>query len=70
MSKIFEAWCDKCKWFTTHIEVNKNSQTIVKCLGCLKWTIITYILDDSLEGGSAGNSKREKRPATLKKEAL
>jgi hypothetical protein len=52
MAKIFEAWCDKCKWFTTHIEVKKTLYTIIKCTDCHTWTIIND-LDSSVKAGQS-----------------
>jgi hypothetical protein len=63
MAKIFEAWCDRCNWFTRHIQVDKNNQTLIKCLSCLKWTNITFTLVDRLEGGKC--KQPEKRGGDL-----
>jgi hypothetical protein len=40
MIKIFDAWCDQCKQFTSHIKVFKNGKALIKCLDCKKWTKI------------------------------
>ncbi len=42
--KKFEAWCNRCEYFTLHIEIIKNNQKLVMCVDCKTWSNIKNLV--------------------------